>query len=422
MTEDQKAFFEKFFSGSNICITGSAGTGKSFCIKSLFNFLQKEAKVSVGKTATTGVAAFNIEGSTIHSWAGIGLGDEDALSLIKFVGRNKKAKERITGCSVLILDEVSMMSASLLNKLDIVFKYYRYNNEPFGGLQIIFSGDFLQLPPVFKSAEDNMGFAFDSRAWKEANISVVNLKQIMRQAGDTSFTNLLNEIRVGNTDSLPLLKSRIDAKFPNDEIKPVKIFCKNIDVNEFNKKKLNEINKPVRIFTALDSGDERFIKHFDKNCPAPKELFLKEGAQVMLLKNIDTENGLVNGSVGVIESFSTSGVVVKFCSGKIGIIDLDEWHIKEQTIGFDKKITYRVVATRKQVPLKLAYSVTVHRSQGLTLDRAELDLNEAFACGQSYVALSRVRNLESLSVKEFAPQRVMVNKQCLDFYKDIDKK
>ena len=283
-------------------------------------------------------------------------------------------------------------------------------------MQVVFSADFLQLLPVFNSFDDDMGLAFDSRAWKEAKVSVVMLKQIMRQAGDGNFAKMLNEIRVGNTDSLHLLKPRIDAKFPNDGIYPVKLYCKNIDVNKFNEKKLKDINKPLKTFNALDSGDEHYFKSFDKNCPAPKELRLKEGAQVILLKNLDTENGLVNGSVGVVQSFSNSGILVKFCNGKTGVIELDEWTIKEQNIGFDKKITYRVVATRKQIPLKLAYAVTVHRAQGLTLDRAEVDLNEAFSAGMVYTALSRVIDLESLSVAEFSPQRIMVNKQCLDFY------
>jgi ATP-dependent exoDNAse (exonuclease V) alpha subunit len=419
LTNGQKRFAQLFFEGKNLLLTGAAGTGKSHVLKLLFDFCTKQGVV-MGKTATTGVAAFNIGGQTIHSFAGLGFGDEDIKNLIAAVGKKKKAVARISMCKVLVLDEASMLKAELLDKIDLVFKYYRFNNRPFGGVQIVFVADFLQLPPVWKKDEVK-DFCFNSRSWKEAKVVTSNLTEIMRQKGDSAFAEALNKIRIGDVSGLDLIKTRIGAEFPNDGIDPIRIFCKNVDVNSYNEERLALLPGTKKVYQARDFGETYHTDYFNKNCPAPETLELKVGAQVMLLTNMNTEIGLVNGSVGKVLSFSLEGPVVQFVHGGKAIVSENEWSIKEQEAKTGGGFKYKVVATRNQIPLKLAYACSTHKSQGATLDRAVIDLNEAFAEGQAYCALSRVRSLESLSVRDFPSSKIRVNQECLDFYKALEE-
>lgn len=420
LNEDQKSLFKFMKNGFNIFLTGPGGTGKSHTVRTLFNFVDKTKRIRLGKTASTGVAAININGVTIHSWAGIGLGEGSTQDLIKLSTQNKKAQKRIRNVEFLFVDEVSMLKADFLDKLDIVFKYHRMNNKPFGGVKMIFSGDFLQLPPVFKGGnEKEESFAFEARSWKEANIQTINLTKIVRQS-NPEFSKLLNSIRLGEDVSLDLLKDRINFTFPSDNIVPVKLYCKNVDVDYVNTLKLKEIQSPTKTYYAQDDGNEKFKTFFDKNCPAPSILNLKEGAQVMLLKNLDFDLGLVNGAMGIVTKFlSDDVVVVKFAQGNEEMIEMYEWEIKEQIFKDDGKISYRKIASRKQIPLKLAWATTIHKSQGMTLDRAEIDISEAFAAGQAYVALSRVKDLNGLSLKPFDKSRIFVNNKCIGFYKNL---
>jgi ATP-dependent exoDNAse (exonuclease V) alpha subunit len=317
----------------------------------------------------------------------------------------------------LVIDEISMAKPDLLNKLDYVFKILRFDRSAFGGLQIIFCGDFLQLPPVWKHDPDKE-FAFNARSWKESNLKVVYLTEIVRQHNDPIFANLLNELRVGDVSNIDILKSKIDFKFPEDGIDPVYVCCKNVDVDKLNSEMLKDVVGVSKTFKTKDVGSQYHIDFFNKNCPVPEKLELKIGAQVMLLKNIDANNGLVNGSIGKILKYLPDGVLVKFkhCEA---IIPEQTWELKEQVKGFGNKTTLKVVASRTQIPLRIAYAITVHKSQGATLDRAIIDVSEAFADGQIYVALSRVRDLDSLSVTHFSPARIKVNKECLDYYQNL---
>lgn len=414
-TDCQKKFFEEYFKGNNIFLSGAAGTGKSFALNSLAAFLDKN-NVMVGMTATTGVAAFNIKGQTIHSWAGIGLGEDSSTELVSKVKNNKILMEKIIETHTLVIDEISMLKADLLDKLDNFFKLIRFSREPFGGLQLIFCGDFLQLPPVWQGDEDK-DFAFNSDVWKNSGIKTVYLKEIVRQHGDPQFAELLNRLRVGDTSNLELLKSRIDFKFPDDGIDPVFLFCKNYDVEKLNKEMLNEVSGEKKTFKSKDSGSPYHISFFDKHCQAIANLELKIGAQVMLLTNIDTKQGLVNGSIGKVKGWSSGGIIVSFQTGD-QIITEFKWELKEQQ-KVSGKMQKVVVASRTQYPLKVAYALTVHKSQGSTLDRAVIDISEAFAEGQVYVGLSRVRDLKSLSVSSFSNSRVKVNPECLNFYKKL---
>lgn len=414
----QQEFFRNFFTKKNIFLSGSAGTGKSFCIEKLCEFLE-EVRHPLGITSTTGVSALNIGGSTVHSWAGIGLADDDGMALLDKVSNNKKATNRIKNSKLLIIDEISMASSSLLDKIDIVCQFIRNCEAPFGGLQVVFVGDFCQLPPVFNKFEEEK-FAFESDAWKHAKITTINLTEIVRQNNDPLFAKFLNEVRFGISTGIDILSPCYDRQFPDDGIFPVRLFCKNYNVDQYNHDKLDELVSREKTYYPVDDAPEQWVKFLDKNCRAPSPLTLKVGAQVMLLVNLDVAGGLVNGSVGVVEKLYDSSVVVRFINGTFPIEPF-EWEIKQNEVnvlGETKKVK---VASRKQIPLRLSWANTIHKVQGATLDRAEVDASEAFACGQTYVALSRIRSLESLRLKKFNPNKITANKKCLDFYRKSEE-
>ncbi len=415
LTPSQWRFAEEFFRGSNLLLTGSAGTGKSYILKALFDFLTKNG-VSVGKTGTTGVCSFNIGGQTIHSFAGLGLADEHLESLIEKIGPKGKVKARLKAIDVLFIDEISMAKGDLLDKLDGVLKHFRRNRDPWGGVQILASGDFLQLPPVFKGDEKEE-MAFQCKAWKESNIKAIVLREIVRQQGDPTFAKILNEIRVGDVSNLHVLDSRVEATWTDSAIEPVRVFCRNVDVDLYNRRRLEKLTTQSKTYMATDTGLPHHVDTFNKNCPAPQSLELKVGAQVMLLVNM-LEEGFFNGSVGIVKSFTSMGVDVSFPEG-VCLIARNEWSIKEQIVGLDGKIIYSTVATRRQIPLRVCYSVTAHKIQGATLDRAIVDMEDAFASGQAYCALSRVRTLDSLSLAtKIPPRAIKVNQACLEFYQN----
>ena len=420
LTKLQKEFFRSFFDGRNLFLTGPAGTGKSYAAALLFRFLD-EMQVFYGKTATTGVAALNIGGTTLHSWSGMGLADDNGMDLLNKVASNTKASNRIKHVRVLVIDEISMAKSELVEKLDIVCQFIRDNDKPFGGLQIVFVGDFMQLPPVFKHFEKEE-FAFDSQAWRDAKVKTIHLTEIVRQHDEPHFAKFLNEIRLGTATNYDILDTCIGRVFPDDGIRPVRLFCKNIDVDAYNKMELDKIDSPSQNYYCTDEGSEVWKQFFDKNSQAPAKLELKVGAQVILLRNLDPVNGLVNGSVGVVHKMYSDMVEVKFINGTFGI-EPHEWEIKQNELdpltNMMKKVS---VAKRKQLPLRLAWALTVHKGQGSTLDRAEINVGEAFAAGQVYVALSRVRSLSSLRINAFNPGKVMVNKKCLNFYTQNEKK
>lgn len=419
LTPSQARFARLFWAGHNLLLTGSAGTGKSYLTKALFAFL-RDRRVNVGVTATTGIAAFGIGGQTIHSFCGIGLADEPASNLIAKVFKHGKAKARIRAIDVLFIDEVSMAKGDLLNKVNAVFKAIRHSSAPFGGVQVVFTGDWLQLAPVFKG-DETQELAFQSAAWQEAAVRTVLLNEQMRQREDSTLLRVLNDLRVGSTASLHLLDDRIGAAFPADGIEAVRVFCRNVDVDRYNAERLAALPGQAKVYRARDTGDARYTDAFNRNCPAPEVLELKVGAQVLLLVNMDVETrGLCNGSVGVIKSFGPDGVHVMFKNG-LALVELNDWSIKEQEVALDGKIILKTVATRRQMPLKVCYAITTHRCQGMTLDRAVVDMSDAFGDGMVYCALSRVRDMGSLSIAAPIPRgAVKANRQCIQFYRDLE--
>ena len=388
-------------------------THNTACIK-LFIKVYKQNKI-MGITSTTGISALLFGGVTIHSFLGIGLGQGSVESIVGKLYKKPYLRKRWCELEVLIVDEISMLSPDLFDKLENIARRIRHNEKPFGGIQLILAGDFLQLPCI--NSDD---FCFESNSWKKCIEQTVYLNEIMRQK-DTEFQECLNNVRIGflPKKTRKLLKTRVGIELKNDfGIKPTKLFSTNYSVDMINNKELDllaandldfyEYNMDIRPCQGVKDS-EYIIDKYKKNCNAPETLQLCIGAQVMLLWNLDTEGGLVNGSRGVVTSFIDDIPMVKFLNGRELLIDYNIWEHEEQ----DKKIL-RVI----QIPLKLAYALTIHKSQGCSLDYSEIDLSNTFADGQAYVALSRVKNLEGLSIIEIDFDKIRANKKAVAFYKE----
>lgn len=428
LNTDQAAAFEAVKSGKNLFLTGPAGSGKSYLIRRIVEWAE-DTKKTLHVTALTGCAALLLgnKAKTLHSWAGIGLGRGSADMLATAIAKNPHAKRRWKRTEILIVDEVSMMTPELFEKLDAIGKRIRTSLKPWGGIQLIVCGDYFQLPPVMKgiSGEGSPGrFAFESPAWTAAMLQPVVLTKIERQT-DLAFQQLLNECRIGepSAKTIELLKSRQNLDWKSRMIRPTLLFSRNADVDAINEKNIAALKKPLKVFDAITSivrnpdfpdipmptGEEleTIVSKLDNDANYAPHLELCLGAQVMLLINRDIEARLVNGSRGVIVDFSDDGFpMVQFLHGdpiKIGYND------------YESNTCPHV--TRQQVPLRVAYAVTIHKSQGATLDCALVDIgNSTFEFGQAYVALSRVRDLESLYIHNLVPSKIKAHPAVVDFY------
>jgi len=433
----------------NVFITGSAGTGKSYLLKFIVEALEQQKNHAgdtkqVGVCAPTGVAAIIVGGSTLHSFFGIGLGTGSISSILQKINKNSAAKKRIDETDVLIIDECSMLSSDLLEKLDSVSREVRkdgnFREEPFGGMQIIAFGDFFQLPPVYRgdgSVRDRKWrpFCFDSPVWSDLGLSenIVELKEVQRQENE-EFVSLLNKVRIGTIQETDIryLNSRClissTNPLPTDGIVPTRLYVLNKDVDSENVSRLAELNSEEVVCEAIDTWRESMPtgtlaatkkKMLDSlSMEMPDEVRLKVGAQVMLTRNKDLEKNLVNGSRGVVERFVEA---------------VDEGGFPVPIVRFDCGIVTKIVPVesvrynseggkgclvRTQIPLKLAWAITIHKSQGSTLTRALLDISSAFEYGQCYVALSRVKSLEGLWLEQPAKLRnIMVSPQVVDFFR-----
>ena len=416
LSEKQQFAYELLKKGNNIFLTGPGGSGKTQLIKKFYR--EYRYAKNIGMTSTTGISALLIGGSTLHSYLGIGLGKEDVELLYLKIKNRKKNLKKWLELDVLIIDEVSMLSPILFDKLELLARKLRCNQLPFGGIQLILTGDMLQLPCV-----NSTNFCFEAKTWsiciKPENI--IYLKEIFRQ-DDTIFQECLNEIRVGNPSekTIDILKTRINADLKNEHgILPTKIYSLNKDVEMENEKELDKLllkNKDLEFFRYELTYDvlkknmlyvEEIVK---KACNAPQILEICIGAQVMLIYNIDTEMGLVNGSRGVVVNFNDGLPVVKFLNGLELLIDYNTWSVEE-----DGESILNIL----QIPLKVAYSCSIHKIQGITLDYVELDMKNIFEDGQAYVALSRARKLEGLCIKNFDEKKIFSNKKAVEFYKKL---
>jgi ATP-dependent DNA helicase PIF1 len=431
LTDEQRKAYDLVEQGKSIFLTGPGGTGKSFLLKAMYEMIPLRTEKHVAVTAMTGCAALLIGrfAKTLHSWAGIGLGRENAATLKATICRSGKALRRWLGTDVLIIDEVSMMTPELLEKLDAVAKLLRRNSKPMGGLQIVFVGDFYQLPPVVKEKEEETPFVFESEAWNEIVQETVSLTKILRQT-DPVFHSILDEARNGRLSekSLHILQSRTNQPWQQLKIRPTLLFTRRAEVDNVNDRNLKSLKTERRVFRAetvfapieatkgltKESPEiKRLVEKMDKDGPYMGELILAVGAQVMLLTNMDYDAGLVNGSRGVVTGFDLAGApLVQFLRGEPIPVPAASWESTE----FEG-------VSRKQIPLKLAYAITIHKAQGATLDSALIDVGTStFEYGQAYVALSRVKNLESLYIWDVEPTAFRAHPKVLAFYNHLHGK
>ncbi len=402
MTQDEALHLLKL--GKNVFLTGSAGSGKTFLLNRYIRYLRRH-KVGVSVTASTGLAATHLNGRTIHSWSGIGVREAMSEKDLDTLQRDKRARKRYRNTKVLIIDEISMIHAYQLDLIDQVARHMLEPLLPFGGLQVVLCGDFFQLPPVTGDTSPSNHFAFDSIAWNTAQFCTCYLHEQHRQGNDL-LLNVLNDIRSGNTGEHTKVPLRTRYKqTPNGTVQPTKLFARNVNVDSINHKELNTLTGTEREFRMLTQGSAPLVDSLKRSCPAPNELKLKIKARVMFVKNA-SDGSYVNGTLGRVKSFDGDGMpVVETFDGSVVVAEYDDWKYEEND---------RVLATISQVPLKLAWAITVHKSQGMTLDAAEMDLSDAFEPGMGYVALSRVRSLSGLNLLGLNETALSVHPQILE--------
>lgn len=398
---DQELALEIMLDGRSVLLTGPAGSGKTFVLNDFIRRAKKQGK-KVAVTATTGLAATHLNGNTIHSWSGIGIHDE----LPKKFHENllKGRRETIQKTDVLIIDEISMLHDFRLDMVDAVARKVREDERPFGGIQVILCGDFFQLPPINRRDGKQGGFVVNSAVWEELQPSVLYLNEQHRQ-DDQAYLGILNALRNGDVrrNHAENLLARVNVPPKNALSDVTELYTINADVDRINQEKLSAINKDGYKYTMTSTGAENYVESLKKSCLAQEELILKEGALVMAIRN-SPDRKFVNGSLGVVTGFETltNYPIVKFLNGREMPVGMETWELRDG----DKKR-----AGISQIPLRLAWAITVHKSQGMTLDAARIDLRRAFVEGMGYVALSRVKNLDNLEL-------VGINKMALKVSED----
>ena len=403
MTQDQALAILK--TGANVFLSGEPGSGKTYSVNQYVAYL-RSCGIEPAITASTGIAATHIGGMTIHSWSGIGVRQALSEQDLDRLAQNEYVARRVGRAKVLIIDEVSMLSAATFSMVEQVCRELRRSPQAFGGLQVILVGDFFQLPPVvrrneeaehgarlgFENAADNprAQFAYHAPAWQAAKPVVCYLSEQHRQE-DAVFLDILSALRSGILNGEH--KAQIERRRIAENAQPAgvtKLFPHNADVDRINQDELSKLSGESHVFEMRERGAKQLVEQLKKSCLSPERLKLKIGAKVMFTKN-NIEQGFVNGTTGTVVGFRKSDglAIVKTRGGKTIAAEPLEWVVEAEG-----KALARII----QIPLRLAWAITVHKSQGMSLDAAVVDLSQAFEYGQGYVALSRVRTLKGLHI------------------------
>jgi ATP-dependent DNA helicase PIF1 len=410
MNAEQLKAFNEIKDGNNVFLCGQAGTGKSYCLKEV-KIWAKTKGLHYGITATTGSSSILIGGTTINSFLGIGIGNKPAQELANYVMQKKQfVYNRLKRLNLLIIDEISMMDSQLFDTISIFLGIIKGNNKPFGGIQFVICGDLYQLPPIQNK------HCFKSAVWPILNIVTVELIESQRHKEDLEFVKILSELKKGNCsdETLTILKATKDNVFPSD-ITPTILYTKNMDVDILNKEKYDDlISKGSRSFEYKLKLSSESTKGWAQSCKIPDSVHICEGAQVVLTWNIDLEAGLCNGSRGVVVDVGINGVIVKFMSGLTTLITYNKVENED-----NKNIWISFM------PLRLAYAITVNKSQGMTLDCAiiyfdknntSFNENNSFLYGRAYTALSRVRNINCVKIINVSAELFKAHPDVIEFF------
>ncbi len=427
----QQEAFNILKTGVNVYITGAAGSGKTHLLNMYIEYL-KDHDVEVGITASTGIAATHMGGTTIHSWTGLGIRNFLSPFDLESMQEKQYLWKRMEKVRVLIIDEVSMLHHFRLDLVDEILKAFKRNDAPFGGIQVILCGDFFQLPPVSRYGEPVPKFIYHSDAWKNGGFNICYLEEQFRHNDDVSI-RVLNDIRGSRVDEGTMnhvrKRFRSNGGTSNDDgeevimlgengplagVKPTRLYTHNVDVDSVNEAELRSLLGDVAVYDMDTTGKENLVETLKKGCLAAESLKLKVGAKVMFVKN-NFDVGYANGTLGVVrevEGFS-GGPVVETLSGKLIDVPMESWTIEEDG---------KVKAELRQYPLRLAWAITVHKSQGMSLDAVEVDLSKSFEKGMGYVALSRVRSWNGLTILGFNDKALLVDAEVLAYDKQLRDK
>lgn len=401
---NQGLALEILLMGESAFLTGPAGTGKTHVLNQFIKLAKHEGK-HVSVTATTGIAATHLGGSTIHAWSGMGVMDHIPNGFVERLAKGRR--EIIEKTDVLIIDEVSMLHDYRLDMVDEICRLVRRKDIPFGGIQVVMSGDFFQLPPVNRNDSRAGGFVVNANVWRELDPVILYLDKQFRQDEKDHLLDILTAMRAGDVrrrHAEKLLERADIAPPPLEEM--TELHTVNVDVDRINEQKLAQLDGDSVTYTQATTGSANYVENLQRSVLAPIDLVLKKGALVMAVKN-DQSRRYANGSIGVVVEFERGSdyPVVEFRNGKTVTMQPDMWELRDG----DKKR-----AGISQIPLRLAWAITVHKSQGMTLDVARMDLRKSFVEGMGYVALSRVRSLDNLYLIGINNMALRISQEALE--------
>jgi len=408
MTQDKA--FQLLKSGVNIFLTGPAGSGKTFLLNKYLEYL-KSKKKKVAITASTGIAATILNGQTIHSWSGIGIKDKLTKAQLNKLESDDKLNKKINKTEVLIIDEISMLSASRLDSINLVCQHIRQNTKAFGGLQVVMAGDFFQLSPVVKNELEDGRLACQADIWSKMDLKVAYLNDQFRQNISDDLFSILKAMRLNLIK--PALLEKLEARISRDNIleKMTKLYSHNKSVDQENEIELDKIEERSKSFFMTEKGSSYLVANLKKSCLAPETLVLKKGAIVMFVKN-NFKQKYVNGTLGEVIGFNRSSrLPIVLTKDKREIeVETSTWYYSEDD---------KVLASISQLPLRLAWAITIHKSQGMSLDQAQIDLGSTFGKGMAYVALSRLRSLAGLNLIDFKEKALWTDPYLIELDKRL---